>query len=95
MRRQFVHVPLNDAGRNADIFRVGAVIEQQVVTQILKSAAAKEAFSARCRIRSNYTLADMPAAHVFANRHDIARQLMTKQSRAEQSSERDSRGEIL
>ena len=43
VRRNLVRIALDDAGRNADVLGVGAVVEQQILAEVLQAAAAIEA----------------------------------------------------
>ena len=53
-----VRVALDDARRDADILRVGAVVEQQVLAEILQTALAEITFLAGRGIRRHHALAD-------------------------------------
>ena len=41
-----VGIALHDARRNADVLRIGAVVEQQVLAEILEAAVAEETLAA-------------------------------------------------
>ena len=69
----------DDPRRNADVLGVGAVVEQQIVAQVLLAAAAIEALAAGSRIGRHHPLADLESLHVLAHRDDIARQFVPEQ----------------
>ena len=77
--RDHQHVLPDDSSRDADIFRVGAIVEQQVLAKIALPLAAKQADVARRRIRGNHARADLQAAiHVGAQRFDNAGKLVAE-----------------
>ena len=75
-----VRVLLDDAGRNPDIFRVGAVVEQQVFAEILQTAAAEKTFIARRGIRCDYPIANRKLRDTLANRDYVPGQFVPKHS---------------
>ena len=76
-----VSIALHDAGRDADVFGVGAVVEEQVLAEILQAAAAEETLSAGRRIGRHHALPDREICDVLANCDDIAGQLVPEHSR--------------
>jgi hypothetical protein len=80
-RRNLIHIPLNDAGRDTNVLGVRSVVEQQIFTEILKPALAVIAIKTRSRVGGHDTLARTETLHIFAHRDDIAGQLMAEQSR--------------
>ena len=80
--RDHQHVLPDDAPRDADVFRVGAVVEQQVLAKIALPLAAKQADVAGRRIRRNDARADLQAAvHVGSQRFDDAGKLVPEHRR--------------
>src|ERR1019366_1659141 len=76
-----VGIALHDAGRNADVLGVGAVIEEQVLTEILQSLVAEETLSARRRIGGHHALANRETCDVLANGDNIPGQFVPKHGR--------------
>ena len=81
MSGYFVHIPLHDARRNADVLGVSAVVEQKIFAEILVAAFAIEALQTGSGIGRYNPLADTKIAHVLTDGYDITRQFMAKQGR--------------
>ena len=79
--RDFVSVLFDDAGRNAYVFSVSAVVEQQVLTQVGEVFPAKETLAARSGVGSHDSLADTELANTLAHLDDVAGEFVSKQSR--------------
>src|SRR5690242_13843014 len=79
MVRNLIHVPFYNPRRNPNVLRVGSVVEQQVVAQILVAPLAIEALSAGSGIRRNYSLADLKTLNFRTHRDNVASQLMSEQ----------------
>ena len=75
-----VSIALHDAGRNADVLGVGAVVEKQVLAEILQAAVAEETLAAGRRIRRHHALPDLEILDVLANCDDIPRQFVPEHS---------------
>jgi hypothetical protein len=71
----------HDARRDADVFGVSAVIEEQVFTKVFLFADAPEASPARRRIQRHHAHARFKAAHTGARLMHHACQLMPEERR--------------
>ncbi len=71
----------HDAGRDADVLGVSAVVEEQVLAQVFLFADAPEAGSARRRIQRHHPHPWFEAAHAGAGLMDHSRQLMPEERR--------------
>ena len=76
-----VGVALHDAGRNADVLGVGAVVEKQVLAEILQAPLAEETLAAGRRIRRHHALPDREVLDVLTDSDDIARQFVPEHGR--------------
>ena len=76
-----VCIALHDAGRDADVLGVSAVVEEQVLAEILQAPFAEETFSAGRRIGGHHALPHREVRHVLANCYDIPRQFVPEHSR--------------
>src|SRR5690606_12150674 len=79
VRRNLVHVALYDALGNAYVLGVGAVIEKQVLAQVLESALAVETLEARGRVCGDHPLAGPETLYPLAYRYDIPGQFVSEQ----------------
>ncbi len=78
---QKVQIPAHDALRNANIFGVGAVVEQQIGAEIFLVTLAKVALATGGGVGRHHAIADPETRDLFPHGHDVARQLMPKQRR--------------
>jgi len=81
MGGDLVHVALYDAGGDADIFSVGAVIEEEVLAEVFEAAAAIEAVEAGGGVGGDDALADVEAFDVFADGDDVAGEFVAEEGR--------------
>ena len=82
MLRNHQHILADDSPGNADIFGIGAVVEQQILAQIALPLAAEQAHVARRGIRRNHARADFQAAiYIRAQRFDDAGEFVPEYSR--------------
>ena len=80
--RHFEHVFHDDAPGDAHVFRVRAVVKQQVVAKIFLAAAAVVATQARSGIGGDNAHPDAPARiHALAHGDNLAHQLVTEDRR--------------
>src|SRR5579862_4962407 len=78
--RDHVGVPLHDTRRDPNVFRVGAVIEEQIFAEVFQASTAEETVVARRRICGHHPLARAYPSHSIANGDYIAGQLMPEDS---------------
>jgi hypothetical protein len=71
----------DDFGRDAYVFRVGAVIEEELFAEILLGALAKIAVTARRRIDRHDAIAEREVCDAFANFSDSAGEFMAEERR--------------
>jgi len=76
-----VCIALHDARREADVLGIGAVVEEQVLAQILQAAVAEETLSAGRRIGRHHALPNREIRDSLANGDDIPRQFVPKHGR--------------
>jgi hypothetical protein len=81
MGGDLVHVALYDAGGDADIFGVGAVVEEEVLAEILEATAAVETVEAGGGVGGDDALADVEALDVFADGDDVAGEFVAEEGR--------------
>ena len=81
VRRNDQHVGFNNAPRYADIFRVGTVIEEQILAKILLVLGAVEAHLAGRGIERHHAHTFLEAMHAFAYFLDDAGQFMSEERR--------------
>ncbi len=75
------HVGFDDAARNANVFGVGSVVEEQVFAKIFLVLGAVEAHLARRGIQRDYLHALLEAMNAFADFFDDSGQLVAKERR--------------
>ncbi len=75
------HVGFNDAARNANVFGVSAVVEQQVFAEIFLVLGAVETHAAGRGVQRHHAHALLEAPDVGANFFDDAGQFVAKQRR--------------
>jgi hypothetical protein len=75
-----VRVPLHDARRDTDVFGVRAVIEKQILAEVLETAATEKAFVARGGIRRDHPVSNTELRDTLANRDYITGQFVPKHS---------------
>src|ERR1700744_3643951 len=76
VRRDVIRIALDNAGRNANVFGIGAVIEKQIFAEILQAATAKKADFAWRGIGGYNSFSDRELRDVLTGRDYIAGQLM-------------------
>jgi len=59
VRRNFQQVLTDDAPRDADIFRVGAIVEEQILAEIAAALTAKQAGAAGSRVGRDDAISDV------------------------------------
>jgi hypothetical protein len=74
--RNLVSISFDDAAGNADVFGVCAVVEEQILTQILSPAKTEEARLAGRGIRRDHSLTYLKVSDALANRDNIAGQFV-------------------
>src|SRR5205807_8410293 len=72
---------LHYAARNANVLSIGAVVEQQLVAEILLAAPAAKASATGRRIRRRHPHARLNILHPRGGFDDLAGQLMSEQRR--------------
>jgi hypothetical protein len=75
-----VRVAFDDARRNADVLGVCAVIEQQILAEVLEATAAEETLVARGGIRRHDPITNGELRDTLAHRDYITGQLVPKHS---------------
>ena len=81
VRRHDQHVGFDNAARHPDIFRVGAVVEQQVLAEIALVLGTVETHAARSGIQGHDAHALLEAAHPVPDLVDGPRQFVAEQGR--------------
>ena len=81
MVRNMKRILGHDARGNADELGVSAVVEEQVVAEILLAARAKVALAAGRGIERHHAVAGRKICHAFARLHHRSGQLVAKQRR--------------
>ncbi len=81
IRRHGQHVGFNDAARDLDVLGVGAVVEQQILAQVLLMLGAVVAHLAGRGIQRHHPHALLESAHARADLLDHSRQFVPEQSR--------------
>src|SRR5581483_1915545 len=76
----FVCIPLHNPGWNANVFRVSAVVEQEVLAQILDAAPAEKADLARCGICRNDACSYRESGDFISSRDYIPSQFVAEYS---------------
>src|SRR5437879_6639740 len=82
MARNLQQVLPNDAAWNAHILRVGTVVEQQILTEVLLAAVAVVTRAAWRRICRQHAQARLPlTGHLWPDGDDFAHQLVPEHGR--------------
>jgi hypothetical protein len=75
-----IRIPLDNPGGDANVFRVCAVVEQQVFAEVLQTAPAEKTLIARRGIRRNDSIANRKLSYTLAHRDYIAGQFVPEHS---------------
>ena len=79
--RNQVGISLYDAFRNADVLRICAIVEQQILAKVLEPFAAEKTLVTRRGISRYNALSNSKLGNIVAYGDYIARQLMSEHSR--------------